>query len=153
MRSMTPAPPLAHRGARLYYAALFLCPPAFRREFAAEMARDVDEALAELESEPAERDLPFLWTDLGADLARTIARQWMRTGLPLLLPCSGLAAIAASSLAARTLAHEPLVAPVTAADRDLMTLIVLTGVVLVVIVSTILFTFWFSRPLLRRQRR
>ena len=34
-----------------------------------------------------------------------------------------------------------------------MTLMLLTGVVLLVIVATILFTFWFSRPLFRRHRR
>jgi hypothetical protein len=34
-----------------------------------------------------------------------------------------------------------------------MTLLLLTCVVLLVIVATILFTFWFSRPMFRRHRR
>jgi len=43
--------------------------------------------------------------------------------------------------------------PPAAADRDLLTLLILTGVVLTVIVATIVFTFWFSRPLPRRRTR
>ena len=38
----TGTPRLNGLGARLYYAALFLCPPGFRREFSTEMARDVE---------------------------------------------------------------------------------------------------------------
>ena len=47
----------------------------------------------------------------------------------------------------------PFAVPATAHDRDLMTLVLLTCVVLLVIVTTILFTFWFSRPVFRRHRR
>jgi hypothetical protein len=154
MTSVTSAMPrIKHRGARLYHAMLFMCPPAFRREFASEMAQDVDAALDELPLDVNRTARLAFWTQIGADLARTIARQWLRTGLPILLPCSAIGATAALSLAARMPGHHPLMVPVSAADRDLMTLILLTGVVLVVIVSTIFFTFWFSRPLLRRHRR
>lgn len=90
---------------------------------------------------------------MSADLARTIPVQWIRTGLPILLLSSGIGAIAAASVAAHVLPQVPVVIPVPAHDRDLMTLILMTGVVPVVIVATILFTFWFSRPLLRRHQR
>jgi hypothetical protein len=43
--------------------------------------------------------------------------------------------------------------PASAHDRDLMTLLLLTGTVLLVIVATIVFTFWFARPVARRRRR
>jgi hypothetical protein len=116
------------------------------------MAQDVDDALQDLrlESDP---DLLAFWMQIGRDLVQTIVGQWFRTGLPLLLPSSALGAIVVSIAAVQALARRPLIVPAAPADRDLMTLIVLTGVVLGVIVSTIFFTFWFSQPLLRRHRR
>ena len=62
-------------------------------------------------------------------------------------------AIAATRVAAGMLPHEPLPVPASAHDRDLMTLMLLTGTVLLVIVATIVFTFWFSRRVPQRRRR
>ena len=138
---------------RVYHAALYLYPAAFRREFSSEMTRDFDEATDETKRAGGRRDLVALWLCMSADLARTVTVQWIRTGLPILLLCSAIAAIAAASVAANLVPHAPVVIPAAADDRDLMTLILLTGVVMVVIAATILFTFWFSRPLLRRHQR
>jgi hypothetical protein len=138
---------------QLYRAALFLYPPAFRREFSGEMTRDFDEATDETWRAGGRRELLSLWGRIGADLARTIVIQWLRTGLPILLLCSSLGAIAAASVAANVLPREPFTVPATAHDRDVMTLILLTVVVLLVVVATILFTFWFSRPMFRRHPR
>ena len=140
-------------GARLYYAALFLYPSAFRREFSSEMAREFDEATEETRLAGRRRGLLALWTRIGTDLARTVVVQWMRTGLPVLFLCSMIGAIVAASVAANVLPREPFAVPAAAADRDLMTLLLLAGAVLLVIAATILFTFWFSRPLVRRHRR
>jgi len=145
-------PHLSCVGARVYYAALFLCPPAFRREFSAEMVRDVDDAAAEMRGDRAVAAL-ILWTGIATDLAGTVLVQWLRTGWPLLVACSIAGATAATRLAANMLLHEPLPAPTTAHDRDLMTLMLLTATVLLLIVATILFTFWISRPMFRRHRR
>ena len=139
--------------ARLYYAALFLYPPAFRREFSSEMARDFDEATEETRLAGRWRDLLALWTRIGTDLARTVTVQWLRTGLPIVFLCSVVGAIVAASVAANVVLRKPFAVPAAAADRDLMTLILLAGAVLLVIAATILFTFWFSRPLLQRHRR
>ena len=151
--SRIPMPRLEHAGAKLYYAALFLCPPAFRREFSAEMAQDVDEAIGDVEAEGGPHEMLAFWTEIAADFVKTAVRQWLRTGLPILIPCSLIAAVAAVSLASRALAPGRVAVPAPAADRDLLTMIVLTGVVLVVIAATIFFTFWFTRPLLQRHRR
>ncbi|HET6956107.1 MAG TPA: hypothetical protein VFI56_05980 [Vicinamibacterales bacterium] len=146
-------PHLASVGSRLYAAALFLYPPGFRREFSSEMARDFTEATEDTRRAGRQSDLLALWARVGADLATTIVVQWIRTGLPILAACSIAGAVVAASVAANVLPRAPVTVPAATADRDLMTLILLTGVVLVVIVATILFTFWFSRPLLRRNRR
>ena len=135
---------------KLYRAALYLYPAAFRREFSSEMTRDFHEATRE--AGPGRARL-MLWAGIGADLVRTIVVEWLRTGLPVLLLCSTTAALAAASVAANVLPHTPFEVPATAHDRDVMTLLLLTCVVLLVIVTTILFTFWFSLPMFRRHRR
>jgi hypothetical protein len=117
------------------------------------MARDFTEATEETRLAGRQVDLLALWACVGADLARTVVVQWIRTGLPVLALCSIASAVVAASVAANVLPRSPFTVPAAAADRDLMTLILLTGVVLLVIVATILFTFWFTRPLLRRHRR
>ena len=142
-------PRLRFVGARLYYAALYLYPPAFRREFSSEMAADFDEATHETRLAGRRRDLLALWTSTSADLARTLVVQWLRTGLPVLFLCAATVTIVAAGVAANVLPHEPFAVPATAADRDLLTLMMLTGVVLLVVCATIVFTFWFSRPLRR----
>jgi len=138
-------------GARVYRAALFLCPPAFRREFSTEMARDVDDAAEDMRSAGGAAAL-LLWIGIAADLAATVVVQWLRTGWPVLAACSLAGAIAATRVAANMLLHEPLPVPANAHDRDLMTLLLLTGTVLLVIVATIVFTFWFCNPVRRRHR-
>jgi predicted lysophospholipase L1 biosynthesis ABC-type transport system permease subunit len=138
---------------KVYRAALYLYPAAFRREFSSEMTRDFHEATHEAARAGRRRDLLALWAGIGADLARTIVVQWLRTGLPVLLLCSTAAALAAASVAANVLPRAPFDVPSTAHDRDVMTLILLTCVVLLVVAATILFTFWFSRPMFRRHRR
>jgi hypothetical protein len=145
-------PRLNGLGARLYYAALFLCPPAFRREFATEMVRDVDDAAQDVGRDGGAA-LCLLWIGIVADLARTIVVQWLRSGWPVLAACSVAAAIAATRVAANMLLHEPLPVPASAHDRDLLTLMLLTGTVLLVIAATIVFTFWFCRPVARRRHR
>jgi hypothetical protein len=149
----TGMPRLRGTGARVYYAALFLCPPAFRREFSSEMALDVDEAADDTRREGRAYARLMLWARISADLATTVVVQWLRTGLPVLALCSVAGAIAATRVAANVLWHEPVSVPAAAYDRDVLTLLFLTGTVLLVIVATILFTFWFSAPLLRRRRR
>jgi hypothetical protein len=145
-------PRLRSVGARVYRVALFLCPPAFRRDFSTEMARDVDDAAEDMREAGGAAAL-LLWIGIAADLVVTVVRQWLRTGWPVLAACSFAGAIAATRVAASMLWHEPLVVPAGAQDRDLMTLLLLVGTVLLVIVATIVFTFWFARPVERRRRR
>jgi hypothetical protein len=153
MRMKAPMPRLEYVGARLYSAALFLYPPRFRREFSSEMARDFAEATEEARQAGRWTEPLALWTRIAADLAKTAAIQWLRTGLPSLFLCSIAGAMVAASVAASVLARQPVVVPVAAADRDVMALILLVGAVLLVVAATIFFTFWFSRPLLQRHRR
>jgi len=146
-------PRLAGTALRVYHAALFLCPPAFRREFSAEMVRDVADQIDEARVSRGAGAPLVLWMRLGADLVATAAIQWLRTGAPVLAACSLIAALAATRVAANVLLHQALPVPEAPHDRDVLTLLLLTGTVLLVIVATIVFTFWFAHPASRRLRR
>jgi hypothetical protein len=136
--------------ARLYRAALYLCPGEFRREHGVEMACDFDEACAEV----APAGARAAWTLrllMGADLARTIVVQWLRTGLPAIgcvaLLCS-LVLTAALASAVRRLTFR---LPTEGVDAEGVGVVLLAAVVVMVIVATIVFNHWVHRP--RRSAR
>ena len=136
--------------ARLYRAALRLCPPEFRREHGDEMASDVDEARDEVAASGS-----ALWglrAAMGVDLGRTIVVQWWRTGLPLIglvaASCSLLLAAGVASVARRVTMR-------IRADVDtpeMVGLVLLIAVAVMVIVTTIVFNLCLYRPR-RRARR
>src|SRR5687768_6353396 len=76
-----PAEHPASFDARLYRAALHLCPREFRREHGEEMACDFDEARREAAS-AGTSGVWILRLLMALDLAPTIVVQWLRTGLP-----------------------------------------------------------------------
>jgi hypothetical protein len=131
--------------ARLYRAALRLCPGPFRREHGDEMACDFDDACRE----GAALAGRALWTvrfHLSVDLARTIAVQWLRTGLPAI----GCAALSISL--ALTIGFAAMTQVVTARIRshpvhsEPVAVVLLVAVVVLVIVTTIVFNLWVHRP-------
>jgi hypothetical protein len=150
---MLPAPGLKSGAARLYFAALVLCPPSFRREFSAEMALDLEDAIRDARATGRRREMLALCAIVGADLAATVIVQWLRRGLPVLFVVSVMAAVGAIHTAAYALPYRVFVIPSAPADADLAALYVLIVGVLFIIFATILFSFWFSGPFLRRLRR
>jgi hypothetical protein len=130
--------------ARLYRAALRLCPPEFHREHGDEMASDFDEARSE-----ASAGGSASWTlraVMGVDLARTIVVQWWRTGLPvigLVAGCCSLLLAAGVASVARRLTMR------IRADVDtseMVGLVLLIAVAVMVIVTTIVFNLCLYRP-------
>src|SRR6185295_11324783 len=69
--------------ARLYRAALRLCPDAFRRDHGDEMMCDFDDARSEAAASGARAVWAFRLL-VAADLGRTLVVQWLRTGLPVI---------------------------------------------------------------------
>jgi hypothetical protein len=139
--------------ARLYRAALYLYPPAFRRDFGAEMVRVFDEARQEtLLSGPG----GGLWrfrARMSADLASAIVRQWLKTGWPVVGALSLLYSLTAASALASLWRRLPFVLPRGTADADILMLELLAAIVLLLVATTIILTLWFTRPLLYRRRR
>jgi hypothetical protein len=149
---MVPAPRITSGATRLYLAALFLCPPSFRREFSMEMALDLEEAIADAKLAGTKRELLALCATVSRDLAATLIVQWLRTGIPMLLIVWTTGAVGVMHVAGEVLPRQLFAVPTTA-DREFVALMVVTGGVLFVIFATILFSFWFLNPFLRRQRR
>jgi len=139
--------------ARCYHAALFLCPPAFRREFAQEILLVFDEARQEARIAAPQYGLWSFRARMAADLAGTIVRQWLRTGWPVMAPLAILYPLAASSALAALWRRIPLHMLRGTADSDVLMLELLAAVVLLIVAATIILTLWFTRPLLYRHRR
>ncbi len=139
-------------GTLVYRGALFLYPPAFRRDFGPDMVRDFTDASHEAWTAAGRTGLALLWHQVALDLLLTASRQWLRTGLPLLAVLSILPAIGAASAIARLLAHTATPLHVQPEHQETFTLMLLIASVLLIIAATIVFTLWFTRPLLYRRR-
>jgi hypothetical protein len=145
--------PPASLDSRLYHAALFLYPPAFRREFSSEMILDFNEARDETQQAGDGRGLWAFRADISADLVSTVVLQWMRTGWPVIVLLSMIVPLTAASALATLWKRTHIVLPHGSPDADVITLVLMVVVVLLVIAATIIFNHWFTRPLLNRHRR
>lgn len=139
--------------AHVYKALVYLCPPAFRRAFKSEMARDFEDATCEAWREGRWLAVVPLWMHLCHDLAWTVAAQWFRRGFPV------VTVLAASSMAmclwavARLLSGPfQLLAPAPN-DEDEAVLLFLATLVILLAAAVILLTVCFLSPRLRRDRR
>jgi hypothetical protein len=131
--------------ARLYRAALHLCPGEFRREHAGEMAFDFDEARGEVASAGA-RAVWTLRLLMGVDLARTIVVQWLRTGLPAIGCVALLSSLVLAAALASAVRRLTFRFPADGVDAESVGMVLLAVVVLMVIVVTIVFNHWVHRP-------
>jgi hypothetical protein len=136
--------------ARLYRAAVGLCPGEFRRDHGNEMICDFDDARREAAASGAKAVWAFLLL-VFADLGWTLVVQWLRTGLPV-IGCTAaivplLLANAVAAIARRFTIHVPK----DPAIEEAAALVLLGAVAVLVIVATIVFNGWMHRP--RRLRR
>jgi hypothetical protein len=143
--------PTASLDTRCYQAALYLYPPAFRREFSREIVRVFNEARHESEVASPGGGLWAFRAWMIADLARTIVLQWIRTGWPFIVVISTLYPLVVASAVSILWRPTPYVSHGTS-EADVIVLALLSAVVLVVIATTIILTLWFTRPLFYRRR-
>jgi len=137
-------------GVWIYQAALHLYPPGFRREFAGEMARDFKEATSDAWRAGRWHGVFALWAHTGADFAATALFQWLRSGLPGIALGSAAFVLLSVGATAQFLPRGSVSTPLTEADRDLVTLLVMVLVVLMIVTAVLVFNLWFSRSLVRR---
>lgn len=144
--------PTASLDTRCYQAALYLYPPAFRREFSREIILVFNEARHDTQLASHGAGLWAFWVRMSADLASTIMLQWLRTGWPFIVMMATLYPLVVASAVASLWQRAPFVMPRATADADVIALTLLAAIVLVVIATTIILTLWFTRPLLYRRR-
>jgi hypothetical protein len=137
---------------RCYQAGLLLCPPAFRREFGGEMLQDFDEARAEVAAGPR-RPRWSVSARLGSDLGRTVVRQWMRSGWPLILAGAVIAPMPGLAAVVRFMPRGALVFAEMEPDHEPVALVLLSTVVVLLIATTIVLTAWMTPRLPAPRRR
>jgi hypothetical protein len=138
-------------GVRLYRRMLILYPARFRNQFRVEMARDFEEASRDaLDTPRCWRTLASLWALVAADFLRTLAIQWLRTGLPLVAVMAAFVTSGTVSALAWIWPAPPVAS--SGSDSDIVFLVLLAAVVILIIASTIVFSLLFLRPLFYRRR-
>jgi len=145
------APPIV--ATHLYRALVYLYPPAFRRQFASEMASDFHDATCDAWHDGGWPAVMRLWTHIASDVMRTAATQWLRNGPSMVLALS-VAAAAACTFAIMQIARQPvLFTSLSPVDQDTVVLLFLATLVILLAVIVILFTvcFWLLVP--RRSSR
>jgi hypothetical protein len=147
------AVPRTSLDARIYRSSFALFPPAFRRDFAGEMAQDFEDARAEAIA----TGRPFaLWqfrARMLRDLLWTLSVQWARTGWPAIALLAMMTTLTFISILARAWRRMVILLPSGTPDEEVIALEMLTIVVLLVIVATILLTGWSGRLTRRGARR
>jgi len=136
---------------RLYQAALYLYPPAFREEFASEMIRDFAEAREEA-GQDGTKGIVVLWARTGADTMATIPSQWMKSGLPVIGLISALGPLLAAACAAWFWPWQRMSVPENHPQFDIIVLELFVTTVLFIVVATVLLTLWFTKQMLSRGR-
>jgi hypothetical protein len=134
----------------IYRAVLRLYPLRFQEDFAADMALDFADASDEAWLERRWPGLVGVWGRAALDVGRSLAAQWLKTRLPLVVLVSISITLSTAALAQTVAPRGPLFVNVAPTDRDLVILLLLVACVVLVIASTIIFTHWFLRPLLHR---
>jgi hypothetical protein len=137
----------------VYRALLRFYPARFQEEFAADMALDFADASDDGWRERGWRGLLAVWWRTSRDLVRSLSAQWLRTGRPLAALVGGGLVVATMATVSQPLPDRPLFSDLSPDDRELGVLILLVACLLVVIAATIIFSLWFLRPLLYRDRR
>lgn len=134
---------------RLYRAALTLLPATFRREHGAEMARDFDQARQEADSAGASL---LLRAGISIDLVRTLAVQWVRTGLPLIAIASSLLSLALAEALAAIARRTSVRMPDSLEHDDAVVVLFMAEILVVLFAMTIFISLWVGR-LMRHGRR
>jgi hypothetical protein len=135
---------------RLYRAALSLCPAAFRQDHEDEMARDFDEARQEAAG--STRAIWLLRACMAIDLVRTLAVQWVRTGLPVIAVASVCLALSIAEGLATLARRTSVTLPEGFEHEDTVVVLFMAEITVVLIAMTILITLWVGR-LTRARRR
>ena len=149
---MTNAPPPI--ATQVYQACVLLYPSTFRSQFGEEMISDFDAATRDAWHSRGWHGVLSLWALVSADLVRSIAVQWFRTGLPALAVLSIVWSIMMCSLVAQQFVpdYSPPASGQTD-DQALLIMVLGSAVVVLLIVATVIITGCFWMLVVRRRSR
>jgi hypothetical protein len=146
------APPAV--ATNIYQACLLLYPATFRVEFGDEMVSDFDEATADAWQERRWEGVLALWALVFVDFTRTVAVQWLKTGLPALIALSAIWSMMIATLVAQQFVpRAQILAPPRTPDEEVSMMLVGIGVLIWLIAAIIAVTGWFWMLVIRRKRR
>jgi len=147
---------IAPAAAHLYRALLHLYPSPFRIEFGREMVCDFEDALGEAWTMRGWIGVLAIGTLMGADLVRTIAIQWLRTGVPTVIAVAATWTISCCVLIAQQGVPPrdmSLLVPPRTADQEMQIMLLASAVVVLLIAATVLITGWFWMFVVKRRSR
>ena len=130
---------------------LYLYPPSFRRQFAAEMADDFQDATGEAWTNGFTAVL-VLWASVARDFLGSLAVQWLRSGVSNSTLIPGAVTILVTAVL-HTSARPKLALRPRNYDPQMNEMVLVMAVVVVVIAATVVITgrFWLS--VFRRRSR
>jgi hypothetical protein len=150
MKHETAMQPLVSIGVAVYKVLLGLYPRAFRREFASDMIQDFEEASEEARTNDGWRVLLSFWLFTGADVARSVPVQWLRSGTPIVIVLALVIATSCAAVVGMIDTRVPYIMRSSSPERDELLLLILATTIVVVIAATIIFALMFLRPVLNR---
>jgi hypothetical protein len=146
------APPAV--ATHIYQACLLLYPQTFRLEFGDEMVSDFDEATADAWHDRRWAGVVAVWTRVAVDFGRTVAIQWLKTGLPAVIALSVMwSTMIATLIAQQFVPRAPILAAPRNPDEEVSIMLVGMGVLIWLIAAIIVVTGWFWMLVIRRKRR
>ena len=152
---MKAAPPTL--ATHIYQACLLLYPSAFRLRFGDEMTSDFDTWTHDAWDARGWLGVLAFWSFAGADLLRTAATQWVRTGMPTVIMLSAMLSTMMCTLIAQQLAPKGAklasLIPPKSDDQEVVIMLVASAVVVLVITTTIIVTGCFWMFVVRRRAR
>jgi hypothetical protein len=132
----------------LYERALRCYPGTFRRAFADSMLADFIDATADAAA-TGPRAVVMCWCRAALDLARSLARQWLRRPQPWLVLAGMLGAIVCVQTVVLPVPQPPAAVPAPASEDEARLLVLIVIAAFFPVVSVIVFVGSFL-PLLRR---
>ncbi|HEX5214856.1 MAG TPA: hypothetical protein VFV98_05305 [Vicinamibacterales bacterium] len=148
-------PPLRRLPAaiRIYGAALWLCPPSFRRQYGDQMLRDFVEARGDARAAREPRAVHRFAAQMTVDLARTVVIQWIRTGAIVIAAAAMLCTLALTTALVGFVQRIRVDVPPRQLELDTLFVVLMVSVIVVVIASAIIFTHWFAASIRRQPHR
>ena len=146
MTRETAMPLLASISVAMYKVLLALYPGAFRRQFAADMVEDFDEATREAWANDQWRGVLSVWLFVCADVLRNVPVEWLRSGSLIIAAIAVVSATFCAAVVSTLDLRVPYTMNSSSPEREGVLVLILATTILVIIAATVVFSLMFLRP-------